>query len=85
MSDLDGYRSDTACPRCGEDGDRCECPSDLDAPPLCAHGLTPDQWCPECAVAGEMMLSEAVVKALARIDRERDEAMGAAMFARFGG
>lgn len=81
MSDMDGYR-DPECRDCGLVP--CDCPSDVDAPILCAHGREVGTWCAACEAAGEMALAAALVEMLRLIQQREDEAMGAAMAARFG-
>ena len=61
MSDMDGYR-DPICRECGADS--CACPSDADAPIVCAHGVEVGTDCPECVVAA---MAAAMDYMLARI------------------
>ena len=80
MSDMDGYL-DTECRDCGLVP--CDCPSDLDAPEMCAHRVRLHDYCAECAVAGEMALADAFVRMLAKVQQTQDEETGAALAARF--
>jgi hypothetical protein len=80
MSDMDGYRA-PECPTCGLDP--CDCPSDADAPILCAHGKNVDTWCAACTVAAEMTMAGMLARMLAKIQQREDEAMGADLAARF--
>ena len=54
------------CRYCGEPTEQCACPVQPD--PVCAHGISRQGWCVECALAGDAALAVAVAKALRRVE-----------------
>ena len=80
MSDMDGYR-DPICRECG--ADICACPSDADAPLVCAHGVEVGTCCGLCEAAAFDGLARMFAHVLDRIRERDDETKGAALAARF--
>lgn len=70
MSDMDGYQP-TECRDCGLE--LCACPSDLEAPERCLHGVEmgPDAYCAQCAVGWSVRVTTAADRAMRRVEAWR--------------